>query len=279
MSETNIKAELERIRSISLEDLRQGKFNALILGFQGTGKTHLLKTCRLPVLIHSFDPGGTKHLRKEMLEGKIVADTRFEKEDMNDPTAYSLWEDEFFRLRSMNAFAEVGTYCIDSFTTWFDALKDQICRRKGLPTKLAAQYRGATGRAVGLLEQQDWQVAGNIVKDMTKLCADLPCDFILTGHTLLEKEEVSGRMIAFFNAIPSLRINVPILFDEIYIMEAEETTAGIRRSLLTAPTGRYIARTRIGSEKFELHEEPNIKHLLKKAGMGLDDKPLLSVKR
>jgi len=268
----DIKATLDQLRTMYTDDIAQGTFNALWLGEVGTGKTTLLKTCRFPILIHSFDPGGTKVLKTEIEAKKVIVDSRYEKEDANSPTAYALWESEFFKLRNGGLFDKIGTYCLDSFTTWFECLKNQINARKAVKSKAAAGYRGATSRSVGVMEQMDWQVAGNIVRDMSKLCTALPCDFIMTGHLLLEKEDVSGRMIAYFNSIPSLRVNVPLLFDEIYVLICQETSQGVERKLLTQPTGKYVARTRIGAGKFDLYETPNIKALLTKAGLPATDK-------
>jgi len=268
----NIKAELEKLRKMYTADIGQGTFNALILGQIGVGKTTILRTCRMPLLVHSFDPGGTKVLKEEIKAGKAFVDTRFEREDASNPTAYMAWEREFLRLRSGGFFKGIGTYCIDSFTTWLDALKNQIAVKKSMKSKSAAAYRGAIDRDVGLLEIQDWQVIGNVVRDMTKLCTSVGCDFVMTGHLMLEKEEVSGRMIAFFATIPSLRINVPLLFDEIYVLQCTETSSGITRRILTQPTGRDVARTRIGAGKFDVYEEPDIKKLLAKAGMPTEDK-------
>ena len=269
----DIKVELDQLRKMYTADIAAmyNTFNALILGQQGTGKTHLLKTCRKPVIVHSFDPGGTKVLKAEVADGSVIPFWELEKEDMNSPTAYKRWEEEFFRLRERDVFKHIGTYCIDSFTTWFEALCNQIVKRKSSTTKSAMEYRGATIRETGLMELKDWQVAGNIVRDMTKLCTALPCDFLLTGHLMLVKEEVSGAMMAFFNSIPSLRVNIPILFDEIYVMEAKETSQGIERTLLTGPTGKYVAKTRMGSGMFGLREKPDIKALLVKAGMSSED--------
>jgi len=42
----------------------------------------MLKTCRLPVLIHSFDPGGSDVLKKEIADGKILVDNRFETDEI-----------------------------------------------------------------------------------------------------------------------------------------------------------------------------------------------------
>jgi hypothetical protein len=73
-------------------------FNALIYGSMGSGKTNITRTCRGPVLIHSFDPGGTKTVRDEIEKGKIYADTRFEIEDPFKPTAFVLWDKTYHRL-------------------------------------------------------------------------------------------------------------------------------------------------------------------------------------
>jgi len=254
----NIKAELEELRRMHLSEVSQSTVNILLLGQVGVGKTELCKTARAPILIDSFDPGGTKHLGEEIKKGRIIVDSRYENEDSSHPQAYSTWEREFLRRREIGLFSQIGTYVIDSFTMWLEALKNAIAVRKG--------------RAEKLLQLQDWQVMGNVLRDMVLLATSLPCDFILTGHLLLVKEEVSGRMIARFNTIPSLQVNIPLLFDEIYILQTEEKADGVERRLLTSPTGRYEARTRIGAHRFSLYEKPDIKYLLNKAGYPAEDK-------
>lgn len=251
----DVKVELDKLRAMYTKDIAGGTTNICLLGDLGVGKTSILSTARMPVLVHSFDPGGCKlhHLQPLIKEGKIIVDSRFEKEDGKKPTAYKEWESEFERLRMGNVFSGLGTYVIDSFTTWLAALKNEIVKRKG--------------RSEGVLQLQDWQVIMNVVIDMTKLCTALPCDFILTGHLSLEKDEVSGRMLARFKSIPSLQIDVPLLFDEIWVMLSEEVKNGTERRILTQSTGKYTARTRIGSQVFEMYEEADIKKMLKKAGL------------
>lgn len=250
-----IKEELKRLRELPTEDIAGDTFNMILLGELGVGKTSLFDTLRKPVLVHSFDPGGCKlhHLKPLIESGDLIYDPRYEKEQAERPTAYMAWEREFMRLRQLNVFHEVGTYCLDSFTTWLRALVNETAKRNKRPHQV--------------LQIQDWQVVGNCIIDNVKLATALPCDFVMTGHLMLEKDEVSGRMITRFKSIPSLKVDVPLLFDEIYVLEAQGAREGVKRHLITQSTGQYIARTRIGSGVFDVHEEPNILDLLVKAGM------------
>ncbi len=79
-------------------------------------------------------------------------------------------------------------------------------------------------------------------------------------------------MIARFQSIPSLKINVPLLFDEIYVAQSRDTSKGAEYKLLTQSTGRHEARTRIGGGVFDKEEPQDIKALMKKAGMDIKDK-------
>lgn len=251
------------VRGMYKEDLAQGTFNALVLGEMGSGKTHSLLTARQPILLHSFDPGGSKlrPMKQAQKEGWLVADTRYESDNPSNPHAFSLWEKEFEKLFNSNAFEHFGTYCIDSFTTWVNAIKHQILKNQG--------------RKDGIMAQHDWQVLKNTVEDSINVMTGLPCDVILTGHLTTEKDDVTGRIKAILQSIPSLQTSLPILFDEIYVIESNETSKGIERKFITANTGKYQARTRVGSGVFELREDPNYKKLLKKAGMTVEDKPSL----
>jgi len=254
-------------------DIGKNTHNMMLLGGIGAGKTHMLGTAIQPILVHSFDPGGTRlRLLKGLKEsGQMLVDTTFESEPdiaktkkigvRPDAQIYRLWEDEFDRLRFGGIFDHIGTYCMDSSTNFIYALKSEIARRNG--------------RADTTLTQPDWQIVGNTFGDIVRFCTALPCNFILTGHLKLVKDDVEGIMLARFNIIPSLQIDLPSLFDEIYILEAKDTSQGLKRKVVTANTDKYEARTRIGGGVFEVREEPNIKYLLGKAGLDNKDKEVI----
>lgn len=236
------------------------KFNALIYGALGTGKTRLLKTARLPVFIDSFDPGGTKTLRTEIEQGIIFADTRWELESPKNPTVALAWEKEYERRKKEGFFNNIGTYAIDSCTTFSDCF--------------ANQYLKAKGRTGEFLQQQDYNPIMAAITSAIKDILALPCDVIFLAHDDVDKDEATGRMFVGPNFIgKSSRGKYPVWFDEIYCALTKSTSSGVEYQLLTQSDGMYKARTRLGKEGiFEKYEKPDIKALLKKAGINTDDR-------
>ncbi len=274
MERLDIKVERDRLRSMYTADIGKNTHNMMLLGGIGSGKTHMLGTAIQPIYVDSFDPGGTGlRLLKDLKDsGAMLVNTTFERElDMTktkkigsrpDASIYRSWEIEFDRLRFGGFFESVGTYCIDSSTNFIHALKSEVARRNG--------------RDDSALTQPDWQILGNTFGDIIRMCTALPCNFIFTGHLKLVKDDVEGIMLARFNIIPSLQIDLPSLFDEIYILEAKNTSQGLQRKVITANTDKYEARTRIGGGVFEVREEPDIKYLLNKAGLDNKDREVIA---
>jgi hypothetical protein len=255
----DIKQTLAEIQGMYKDNARTNTFNALIYGSMGSGKTNILKTCRLPVLVHSFDPGGTKTIRDEIAAGKIIADTRFETEDPKNPKVAVAWDKEYDRLKRGGIFEQIGTYAIDSGTTFSGSFMNEVLRK--------------AGRAAGTPQQNDYlptmMMMENAIKDITSL----PCDFVFICHEDTDKDEATGRMFVGPLMIGKLKYRIPILFDEIYYATTTETSAGVNYKLLTRSTGLYKARTRLGKGGlFETYEEQDIKKLLKKAGYSTEDK-------
>ena len=123
----------------------------------------------------------------------------------------------------------------------------------------------------------------NYIKKLMRL----PCDFILTGHlkenrkvlhidpkTGIVREEVNYR----FHTTGQAVITIPLLFDEIYVIIGEDGRGrDPKRKMLIDSLGTYIARSRLkGNGKLDAIEEPDIKKILKKAGLKWEDKPRLN---
>lgn len=254
----DLKSEFAEISSRYKAETLATKNNILVVGPMGTGKTHLLGTAPAPILIHSFDPGGTTTLRKEIEAGKVFVE-RFESEDEHKPSIFQSWTNSFNLRHQKGVFGQIGTYCIDSATFWCDAMVNDYLRQKG--------------RANTPLQLQDYPVLMLTLVNTLKIFASLPCYCILTAHLEIEKDETTGRILTFPVLIgKKLRSKVPAMFDEVYVSTVKPSANGVQYNLLTKPDGLYQARSRIGSGKFDLYEKPDIKYLLTKAGLDASDK-------
>jgi hypothetical protein len=107
-----------------------------------------------------------------------------------------------------------------------------------------------------------------------QMCA-LPCDFILTGHLKLVEDPDKGTIFRFMTTGQGM-VTIPLLFDEIYVMSTKEKSSGTEYTLLTQSTKLHMARSRMSKNGLLLPvEKPDIKALLKKAGLSYEDKPKL----
>lgn len=255
----DIKKEFEAIRAMYSAQAQQKTFNALVYGDFGTGKTNLLKTARRPIHIDSFDPGGTKTVRDEIAEGWILADTRYEVEDPMKPTAFELFDKEYHRRKRDGYFDAIGTYVVDSATTWANAAMNLILKK--------------ASRLGGPPFQQDYLPAMSMIENAIKDMTTLPCDVILTAHLDVDKDEATGKMFVGPLFVGKLKQRIPLLFDELYCAQVKKSAAGEQYILLTKSDGIFKARTRLGKGGiFDAAETPDIKALLKKAGYSTEDK-------
>ncbi len=265
--------ELKKVKEYYEGDHLQKRFSALITGETNTGKTFLLRTARKPIHIDSFDPGGTKCLEAYIRKGDIVVDTRFENEDPEDPSAFAEWMKAVEMRLHIGYYNQFATVVVDSATTFGDAVMNNQLQ--------------AAGDAGGVPKwNRDYTIQKlNMQKYIRKLM-NIPCDFILTGHlrenkkllyvdpkTGISKEEVTYRFFTTGQAV----VTIPLLFDEIYVIKMEGR-GGVdpKRIMLIDSLGEYMARSRLKADgKLSATEPPDIKAILKKAGISTKDKPKL----
>lgn len=252
-------AEFNKLSAIYDASPMATTFNALIYGEVGTGKTQILSTARPPILIHSFDPGGTKTIRHLIRSaanptGSIVVDDRFENEDSRTPTAYELWKKEASRLEREGIFSVIGTYVIDSATMWGEAIMNQTMKEQKNTTTVPSQ--------------REYQLQMTAIKQAVKDLCGLPCDFILTGHVDIKKDEITGRIKSGPMLTGKLQESLPALFDEVWVTSAQGSGEKITYSVLTCNDGYWKARTRLGSNGLlQPKEVPNICAILQKVGL------------
>ena len=262
-----IKATADRLSQMYNDDPRSKTYNAIIYGPPKVGKSAILDTCVAPVFVHSFDPGGTKVLSKGIKNGRILVDTRFEQDNADMPRAFLLWEKEMNALISEKFFDHVGTFALDSMTTWAQCIMYDVIR-------LAATAK-KNRKVGGAPAKQDWMPQMNIIEKWMRVFASLPCNCVLLGHddipTNDEGEQIDDRCLMITG---KLKKRVPAIFDEVYFMHIDSSVKGTRK-LQTQPKNRINAGSRLGhGGKLEAQEDPDIKAILKKVGYPYEDKTL-----
>lgn len=204
--------EVRRLQQAYDTDIRNTRYRALVYGSSGSGKTTSLRTARLPLLVHSFDPGGTKILSPLVREGKAVIDTSYENDNPKDPTAFANWDAMLDRLISANVFEGIGTYVLDSCTTWGQCALYAILKK--------------AGRAGGTPQQNDWYPQMNLLEFAIRKLLTLPCDVILIAHDTADKDEVSGRISRGPLFTGKLTSRLPLMFDEVYYATGQQSSKG-----------------------------------------------------
>ena len=269
----NIKLEMEKLRTLYADDPRSSSYNAIIYGGTGSGKTSLLRTCRLPLHLDSFDPGGSKVLQgeailngkrypDEMKRGNIIVDSRFEGENPSAPWVAKEWDTSFHNRKRMGYFDKIGTYVIDSITTWSQTIMYDVMKK--------------AGRTGAQPFQQDWLPQMAIIENAVRQLISLPCDVIFLGHDDTDKDEATGRMFISLMITGKLKRRVPLMFDEVYVALTKDTSKGVEYQLLTQKTGLYQARSRLANcGQLDMYEVPDIKNILRKTGHNTEDKPSL----
>ena len=262
-------ANIERIKKLQNEQ-HATSLKAIVYGTPKVGKSTLIKTCPTPILIHSFDPGGTKVVSEMIAKGDVITDTRFEQENPLKPMAYQKWKKEMDDLESSGFFNHIRTYVLDSFTTWAQCIMYHVIKGQ-------ADKSNGKRKAGETPQQHDWLMQMNEIEIWMRRFTSLPCHCIAVGHEDIPTDE-NGKQIADKRPMLTgkLAMRVPALFDEVYHMAIKDQVKGTRM-LQTGISQRIHAGTRIGRDgKFELYEEPNIRALIKKAGLDASDLPSLT---
>ncbi|RQW92786.1 MAG: hypothetical protein EHM79_00215 [Geobacter sp.] len=244
--------ELQRIQSIYDADLKKDKVTTLLQGEFGTGKTRFADTCPAPVLCHMFDPHGEQTLRRGISEGRIIVDNSFEYRKWRGRPGdlFNKWTTLMSTYEREGFFNNIGTYFIDSFTTFSIALLSSV--------------------------SNDWQKWSDTLREIVDSLMGLPCHVVLTSHIEIIRNDVTGVASAYMYTPGRVKFWIPGLFSEVYVLRIQGGGDNAKYELLTRNDGYYKARTRMGADGlFKAVEVPDFKELLKKAGYPYEDKPLM----
>lgn len=259
----DMRKELDKLTDMYKSDSRTTTARVLVYGPPGTGKTHILKTAPGPVFIDSFDPGGSKTLRKEIESGKIFVDARWEKELAAKPTAWKEWSKAFTERVKSGFFDNIGTYCLDSLTTFSSAALNKVLKE--------------SGRAASVPQQNDWYPQMVLLENAIQLILTLPCHVIVIAHEDIFKDEVRQRISYKPLVTGKLVTRIPLRFDEIYHADAKSTSKGTAYTLQTQACGTYMARTRLGEGRLSKFIEPDFAAFLKAVDLPYKDKEITNI--
>lgn len=262
MTQEQMKQRLLELRKKSQEIPEGHSF--LILGEAGSGKSALWTTGRRPILCYHFDPKGinNKEIRQGIKEGWIIIRT-FWNEETEHPKVYKDFEDVWKEDVTSGFVNLFGTVVIDSATTFIRGMANYV-------SKQIYGNRKGDQFFPGMLAPRDYIILYNVVRDVIKISqAEINLDFMMTGHLSLDKDEVTGKMIATLATFNQLKFELPALFTEKYVL-LQDGKGG--REVLTSSKDRYTASTQMGGHGiFKQLEEANIKYLLNKAGKDSKD--------
>lgn len=257
------RVEAEKLRTMYKESASQGKINVLLTGESGSGKTFMTRYAPWPIHVDSFDPGGTKSVRDLIEKGNIVADTEFEDEDPMNPTAFKYWKAKFEDRERNGYFDNFACYWLDSATTWSDAVMNYHQAGKG-----------GSGAGKVPVWNKDYHPQKVSIRNYLRKCLNLKCHFILTAHLNIQKDK-EGNVIArrvMFSGQGA--VTIPLLFDEIWVTDAKESSGGFNYEVKTVAAGLYLARSRLaGTGAINKTEPATLRTILKKAGLNYEDRP------
>ena len=126
-------------------------------------------------------------MRKEIEAGKVLVDNRFEDDDPYSPKAFRLWTDEFNKLIKEDFFSHVGTFVIDSLTSWQQVIMYEVIR---LAVKAAPKKRSLGSHPF----ENDWLPQMQRIENYMRKFLALPCDCILLGHSEYPKDR-DGKIV------------------------------------------------------------------------------------
>lgn len=259
MPSLDIQTEIAQIKKWYEEGQEEKGFNLLLLGEMGSGKTYSLKTAPKPVHIDCFDPTGSGGIRDLVNFKDIIVDTRFEKEDPFNPSVFTLWEKEFKRRREGGYFEGIGTYCLDSATTWSTAIMNQVLKTAGIP--------GQSPRW-----EKDWMPQKTKITNYLTQMLTLPCNVVVTGHLEMHTDGDGGKHFRFMTT-GKASVTIPLLFGEVWIAISKATSGDPKYSFLTRNTGLHVAKSRLAANGLlKTYEDQDYKAILKKVGMDYADK-------
>lgn len=235
----------------------------LIYGQSGTGKTYSLRTARKPLFVDSFDPGGSIVLSDLVQSGDAIVQTVFEAEDPKSPTAFAEWEKRISYLIQHNVMDNIGTYVIDSATTWGQAALNLVMAK--------------AGRAGGTPQQNDWYPQMNLMEVGIRRIFKFPCDVVFICHNDTLKDDVIGKITRAPMLTGKSKTRIPLLFSEIYYADVRRSSKGAEYVWQLQADTTNMAKSRLcglSKARIDFHIQ-DFSKLMREVSHDYEDKPRL----
>lgn len=205
----------------------------LVFGTSGTGKTCFATGFPGPLFVADFDgkvssaasfyAGSTELLRGIHYESYTPQPGQPVERPFED-YCRKLYELE--QLAAKNEFP-YKTFVLDSLTTYVDQMMKQVMKQN------PGMKRNDT-KPVKVAALQDYMILSAHFKDMLFRVLQLPCNVVITAHSQVDKDELTGEILRTPLLPGKLSSYLPVLFEEVYFTDVEQGQAG---------KTRYIAQT------------------------------------
>jgi hypothetical protein len=257
--------KFDKIRETYASRPHSGYHTILLLGYPGNGKTTFLGTCRKPILLYSFDPGGASVLQPLVDSGDVLVRS-MELENKKVPKAWKAFKAAAQEDLSSGILDHIGTLAVDSGTLWVEAMMNESMGGGG---------DDATP------DRRDYMITANAIADQVKTFSSIPCDFILTAH-LEDDIDTNGQVISKSPMLfKSLKARLPTLFAEKWVIREKRTPQGQEFEILTQTQGLFRAGTRNLGSTTRLPQicPADMHEIARMAGIEFEDKPRIEVVR
>lgn len=203
----------------------------LIYGQSGVGKTFSLRTAKKPLFVDSFDPGGSVVLSDLVEQKKAIVISEYEDEDPNKPTAFEKWDKNMDRFIKSGIFSHIGTYVMDSATTWGQAALNLVLKK--------------ASRTGGVPQQNDWYPQMVLMEAGIRRILSLPCDVVFICHEDVQKDELLGKLWRSPMLTGKSKTRIPLLFSELYYCTTTRDSKGVRYEWQLSRDNLNQARSRM----------------------------------
>lgn len=252
-----------------------GLHSILAVGGIGRGKTTALRTLPGRKFLYVFDPNAVKSLEGDesidyvefipdhtdiaMAVQSIASDpAKARKVKPRDvkPKTYTEFEDDYHDRVDSKFFADYDWIAFDSITSLLEIIMDRLLW---------------INRRVGKQPQQDdWAGQINTMKNLFRVAAHptMGCNIFATAHTDLDRDELSGAIYGKLLVTGRLRVRLPMLFSDIFEMEAYTSKGKAAFTVRTKPDRRHpVVRTTL--KECDLVEDVTVDWTKDPVGQGL----------